>query len=58
MNTCLYFTYDGLLDPLGQSQILPYILNLSEKGFKFIIISYEKTYQSKTKVAKLKKVLK
>ena len=42
MKTCLYFTYDGLLDPLGQSQILPYILNLNNKGYKFIIISYEK----------------
>ena len=42
MKTCLYFTYDGLLDPLGQSQILPYIYNLNSKGYKFIIISYEK----------------
>ena len=43
MKTCLYITYDGLLDPLGQSQILPYIKNLNKKGYGFIIISYEKT---------------
>ena len=41
MKTCLYITYDGLLDPLGQSQILPYIKNLNNKGYEFIIISYE-----------------
>ena len=32
MKKCLYVTYDGLLDPLGQSQILPYIENLSENA--------------------------
>ena len=38
----LYITYDGLTDPLGQSQILPYILRLSKEGFRFVIISFEK----------------
>jgi glycosyltransferase involved in cell wall biosynthesis len=38
----LYVTYDGLSDPLGQAQILPYILALNERGFKFHIISAEK----------------
>jgi glycosyltransferase involved in cell wall biosynthesis len=38
----LYLTYDGLTDPLGQSQILPYILLLSKKGFQFTIVSFEK----------------
>lgn len=39
----LYLTYDGLTDPLGKSQILPYVkgLNKNEK-FKFTIISFEK----------------
>ena len=39
---CLYITYDGLLDPLGQSQILPYIFGLAENGFRFTILSFEK----------------
>jgi len=39
---CLYITYDGLLDPLGKSQILPYILGLSEAGYQFTILSFEK----------------
>ncbi|MEN3040475.1 MAG: glycosyltransferase [Bacteroidia bacterium] len=39
----LYLTYDGLLDPLGQSQILPYIYGLTERlGVKFFIVSFEK----------------
>ena len=38
----LYLSYDGLTDPLGQSQIMPYIIGLSEKGYDFHIISFEK----------------
>ncbi|MDX1651402.1 MAG: glycosyltransferase [Brumimicrobium sp.] len=38
----LYISYDGLTDPLGQSQILPYLKGLSSKGLKFHIISFEK----------------
>jgi len=37
----LYLTYDGLSDPLGQSQILPYIFKLN-KEHDFDIISFEK----------------
>ncbi|NCT75342.1 MAG: glycosyltransferase family 4 protein [Chitinophagaceae bacterium] len=42
MKKILYITYDGLTDPLGQSQILPYICGLSEKGYQFTILSFEK----------------
>ena len=38
----LYISYDGLTDPLGQSQILPYIIGLSKAGYSFTIISAEK----------------
>jgi len=38
----LYLSYDGLTDPLGQSQILPYLIELSKKGFSISIISFEK----------------
>lgn len=38
----LYITYDGLTDPLGQSQILPYICGLAEQGYEFTILSFEK----------------
>lgn len=42
-----YLSYDGLTDPLGQSQILPYILGLESKGFEFVIFSFEKSKASK-----------
>jgi len=41
----LYLTYDGLTDPLGQSQILPYLLGLRERlgdELHLDIISFEK----------------
>lgn len=38
----LYITFDGLSDPLGQSQILPYIKGLSENGFSITVLSCEK----------------
>lgn len=40
--TTLYISYDGLTDPLGQSQVLPYLEGLSAKGIRFHIISFEK----------------
>ena len=38
----LYLTYDGLLDPLGQSQILPYMEGLARAGYDITVISFEK----------------
>ena len=38
----LYISYDGLLEPLGSSQIVPYLKGLSKKGIKYSILSYEK----------------
>ncbi|MCU0439675.1 MAG: glycosyltransferase [Raineya sp.] len=46
----LYISYDGLTDPLGQSQILPYLMGLNRQyGYTFSVISAEKAdnYQSK-----------
>ena len=37
----LYITYDGLLEPLGQSQVLPYLLCLAA-NFAITVLSYEK----------------
>jgi len=41
-NNILYISYDGLTDPLGQSQVLPYIVGLTRAGYKITIISCEK----------------
>jgi glycosyltransferase involved in cell wall biosynthesis len=40
---CLYITFNGLLDPLGQSQVLPYIYDLANAGYDFDLISLEKS---------------
>ena len=42
MSTVLYISYDGMTDPLGQSQVIPYLEGLSKNGIKFILISAEK----------------
>jgi glycosyltransferase involved in cell wall biosynthesis len=38
----LYITYDGLLDPLGSSQIIPYIYGISKHTSPIHILSFEK----------------
>ena len=38
----LYICYDGILDDLGQTQVLPYIYGLNDKGYNFIIFSFER----------------
>jgi len=42
MAKSLFITYDGLTDPLGQSQILPYLTGLSKSGHQISILSCEK----------------
>ncbi len=38
----LYLSYDGALDPLGASQVLPYLEALSRRGCRYALISFEK----------------
>lgn len=38
----LYVSYDGMTDPLGQSQVLPYLIGLSKLGHSFVLVSFEK----------------
>lgn len=38
----LYITYDGLTDPLGRSQVIPYLTQLAKLGYQFTILSFEK----------------
>ena len=51
MKKALYLSIDGLLDPLGQSQIFPYIKKLSENNIFFYIC----TIENKKNKNKLKK---
>ncbi len=42
----LYLSYDGMTDPLGQSQVLPYLTGLAKQHF-ITLISFEKEERSK-----------
>ena len=38
----LFISYNGMLEPLGQTQVLPYLHELSKRGVKFTLLSFEK----------------
>ena len=42
MPRVLFLSYDGLTDPLGQSQVLPYLMGLAAKGHRIAIVSCDK----------------
>jgi hypothetical protein len=42
MAALVYVSYDGLLDPLGQSQIVPYLIELAPMFDKAHVLSWEK----------------
>jgi len=42
MPNILFVSYDGMTDPLGQSQVIPYLAGLTRYGYKFTILSCEK----------------
>lgn len=56
MKKILFISYDGMTDPLGQSQVIPYLQGLSNMGFQFFILSCEKEetfIKNKSSVEKL-----
>lgn len=54
----LYISYDGLLDPLGASQILPYIFGINSYAKKITVLSFEKKDASNEKLKSLEEKLK
>lgn len=38
----LFLSYDGMCDPLGRSQVLPYLVGLAGRGHRITLISFEK----------------
>jgi glycosyltransferase involved in cell wall biosynthesis len=38
----LYISYNGMLEPLGQSQVIPYLRELSKLGVRFTLLSFER----------------
>ena len=53
----LYITYDGLLDPLGSSQILPYLIGINDSSKSIFIVSVEKPERFSKNFEKLNKEL-
>jgi glycosyltransferase involved in cell wall biosynthesis len=47
----IYITFNGMTDPLGQSQVLPYLEGLSKKGIKFYLVSLEKNVKQAEKLS-------
>ncbi|HXM46326.1 MAG TPA: glycosyltransferase [Pyrinomonadaceae bacterium] len=40
----LFVSYNGMLDPLGQSQVIPYLKELSRAGVRFTLLSFERPH--------------
>src|SRR5215213_8280192 len=38
----LFISYNGMLDPLGQSQVIPYLQELARRGVRFTLLSFER----------------
>jgi len=38
----LFISYNGMLDPLGQTQVIPYLKQLAEVGVEFTLLSFER----------------
>ncbi|MGQ0559092.1 MAG: glycosyltransferase [Sphingosinicella sp.] len=48
MSRVIYISYDGLTDPLGRSQVLPYLAGLAALGHRILILSCEKPARMKS----------
>ncbi len=57
MKSVLYITYDGLSDPLGGSQIIPYIIGLAARGWVISILSCEKPERLKAHGTRIRALL-
>lgn len=53
----LYISYDGMTDPLGQSQVIPYLIGLTECGHSITLISCEKKNKFKENGRRIKALL-
>lgn len=52
----LFISYDGMTDPLGQSQVIPYLQGMSKAGYTIFLLSCEKQnvyVENKTVVGEL-----
>ena len=52
----LYLSFDGMTDPLGASQVLPYLVGLAKLGHRIHIISLEKPERSLAERAEIARI--
>lgn len=57
----LFISYNGMLEPLGQTQVIAYLRELAKRGVKFTLLSFEKaeafTAEGQTRSNDLKREL-
>lgn len=53
----LYISYDGMTDPLGQSQVIPYLRELTKSGYQFTLLSVEKKERMEKNGEQLRQIL-
>jgi len=44
MRSIIYVTYNGVLEQIAQSQIIPYLRDLAKEGNRFVLLSFEKSH--------------
>lgn len=55
--TALFISYDGMTDPLGRSQVIPYLMGLSAVGVSVTLMSFEKEERFKKNEAQVRQLL-
>lgn len=56
MSNALFLSYDGMCDPLGGSQVLPYLVGLAGRGHKITLVSFEKAGRSAAERAAVERI--
>ena len=54
----LFISYDGMTDPLGQSQVIPYLEKLTQEGYHFTILSCDKPHKYKVHKTEVENIVK
>lgn len=57
MKKILFISYDGMTDPLGESQVIPYLTELTRHGYSFTILSCDKARHFEQKKDHIKDLL-
>jgi len=53
----LYISYNAITEPIVQSQVIPYLRELSKKGIRFYLLTFEKTKHRKAEKDKIVQML-